>query len=665
MKERPFGAAAAALVMGSFWGGPALAQHAEEAEIIVTAPVEGSRIESLQGAALLDRDDIVESLSNGIGDTLDRQPGVATTFFGAGASRPIIRGLGEDRVRVLQNGIGTIDASTVSPDHAVTSDGLDAERIEVLRGAAALAYGGNAVGGVVNVIDQSIPTRTAEGVHGQALVAYSSVDEGTHGAAHVGFGAGGLAFEVSASARDTDPYETPQGEALNQYTSLRNYGAGGAFVGDWGFAGVAVKRTEDEYGLLPHDPSEPGGRIELEQTRIETRGDVRVDFGPFSRLDYGFQHSDYEHTEFEGDGAVGTVFTSEGWEARLEAHNRNERLRGATGMQYSDVDFGAVGEEAFISASNTRDIGLFTVQRLDFGGWGLEAGLRYEQRELENVNAGARDFDSVSASAGVFFRPAENWFLGGTIARTERAPTVVELFSDGLHAATDAYEVGDPDLGQETALSFELSARYDSDPVQFEVNVYRVDFEDYIALVNTGVEFWIDEGAGTDGFSPPDAIPVGAEVFPVFGFTQADAEFTGGEISARARLFDVESFAVSADAALDLVRADFDAGGNLPRIPPRSITLGVEVANATWTGRVEVVDTAKQSDIANFETATDGFTFVNAGLAFRPQGDDSPWTIRLDGRNLTDEEGRVHASFLKDDLLLPGRNFRLSVLANF
>ncbi len=665
MKDTPFGAAAAALLIGSLWGGPALAQHAEDVEIIVTAPVEGSRIESLQGAAVLGRDEIVENLGNGIGDTLDRQPGVATTFFGAGASRPIIRGLGEDRVRVLQNGIGTIDASTVSPDHAVTSDGLDAERIEVLRGAAALAYGGNAVGGVVNVIDQSIPMRVVDGLHGQALAAFSSVDDGTHGAAHVGFGAGGLAFELSASARDTDPYETPEGEALNQYTSLRNYAAGGAFVGDWGFAGVAVKRTEDEYGLLPHDPSEPGGRIELEQTRIETRGDFRVSAGPFQRVDYGFQHSDYEHTEFEGDGEVGTVFTSEGWEARLEGHNRGERLRGATGLQYSDVDFGAVGEEAFISASNTRDIGLFTVQRLDLGNWGLEGGLRYEQRELENIDFGSRDFDGVSLSAGAFFRPAENWFLGATLAHTERAPTVVELFSDGLHAATDAYEVGDPDLGQETALSFELSARYDSDPVQFEVNVYRVSFEDYIALVNTGIDFWIDEGAGTEGFSPPTAIPVGAEVFPVFAFEQRDAEFTGGEISARARLFEAAGFAVSADAALDLVSAEFDAGGNLPRIPPRTLTLAVEAESTHLTGRLEVVDTAEQDDIADFETVTDGFTFVNAGLAFRPHGEDSPWTIRLDGRNLTDEEGRVHASFLKDDLLLPGRNFRLSVLANF
>ena len=221
----------------------ALAQDddSDDQEIVVTAPLEGSRIESLQGAEVLRRDDSVAQLNGGLGDTLDSTPGIATTFFGAGASRPIIRGLGEDRVRVLQNGIGAIDASTASPDHAVTSDGLDAERIEVLRGAAALAYGGNAIGGVVNVIDQTIPTRAIDGMSFDGLTAYSSVDNGLQSAGSLGFGAGPFAVRLSAAARDTDPYETPIGEALNQWTSVRSYGVGGSWLGDWGFAGLAVK----------------------------------------------------------------------------------------------------------------------------------------------------------------------------------------------------------------------------------------------------------------------------------------------------------------------------------------------------------------------------------------------------------------------------------------
>jgi iron complex outermembrane recepter protein len=646
----------------------ALAQQADdEPEIVVTAPLEGSRIESLQGAEVLRREDIIEQLNGGLGDTLDATPGISTTFFGAGASRPIIRGLGEDRVRVLQNGIGAIDASTASPDHAVTADGLDAERIEVLRGAAALAYGGNAIGGVVNVIDQSIPTRAIDTMTFSGLAGYSSVDEGTQATGNVGFGVGDLSFRLSAASRETDNYDTPIGEAPNSWTDLTTYSAGASLAQDWGFGGVAIKRTEDNYGLLPEGVGEPGGHIEMEQTRIETRGDIRIDVGPFDRLDWGAQTSDYEHTEFEGDGEPGTRFTSEGWEARLEAHHGGEQLQGAIGLQATDVDFAAEGDEAFISATNTRDLGVFAVERYDRGRWGLEGGARFERREIENQTFGVREFENVSASAGIFFRPAQNWFTGATIAHTERAPTAIELFSDGPHLATANYEVGDPDMGQEEALSVEGSVRYDSGPMRFEINLFRVGFKDYIALVERGDVFWIDEDTDTSGFAPDEAsAPAGAdEVLPVFNFVQQDATFTGGEISVTARLFETAGFTFTGNAALDLVRSDFDDSGHPPRIPPQAITLGLEAENPHWTGRVEVVDTAEQDRLAAFETPTDGYTFFNASLAFRPQGEQGAWTIRLDGRNLTDELGRVHSSFLKDELPLPGRNVRLTLTTEF
>lgn len=661
-------AAALALALSAL-GAPAFAQTAgDDADIVVTAPLEGARIESLQGAAILGRDEIVETLNGGLGDTLDALPGIASTSFGAGASRPIIRGLGEDRVRVLQNGIGAIDASTASPDHAVTSDGLDAERIEVLRGAAALAYGGNAIGGVVNVIDQSIPTRAVDGVTFDGLAAYLSVDEGAQGAARIGAGVGPLTFNASASARDSDPYDTPLGVAANQWTEMRAYSGGGSYIGDWGFAGLSVKRTEDQYGLLPEDAAEPGGHIQLEQTRIEARGDVRIDVGPFDRLDFAAQRADYEHTEFEGSGEAGTVFTSEGYEARIEAHHGDERHQGVTGVQVIDNDFAAVGEEAFITATNTRDIGLFVVERYDLGGWGVEGGLRLERREIDNVTFGARDFDTLSASFGAFVRPAQNWFLGATLAHTERAPTAIELFSDGPHLATANYEVGDATLDTEEALSFEASARFDNGPLRFEVNLFRIGFSDYIALVERGDVWWLDETSDTSGFAPDASdpgIPADAEVLPVFNFTQQDATFTGGEISVSTQLFEAQGFIVRGDAAFDVVRAEFDDGGHPPRIPPQTLTLGVEAETANWTGRVEVVDVAAQDDLAAFETETAGYTLLNAGLAFRPFGADQRLSFRIDGRNLTDEVARAHASFLKDELPLPGRNVRFTVLSRF
>ncbi len=660
----------------------AIAQEApqQEEEIVVTAPIEGSRIESLQGTTVLTRSDVVETLNGGLGNSLDALPGIATTFYGVGASRPIIRGLGDDRVRVLENGIGAIDAASASPDHAVTADGLDASRIEVLRGGAALAYGGNAIGGVINVLDESIPThRSADPFSVDALASYTSVDQGSEGSVGVTADTGGLMFRLSAAARETDDYDIPgfanidgtgaYGTAPNSWTSFRAYSAGASLVRDWGYAGVAIKRTTDEYGLPPEPGATQGGHIELEQTREEARGDVRVGWGPFDGLDFGLQHSDYEHTEFEADGAPGTTFTNEGWEGRIEAHHRSDQLQGAIGLQASDTDFAAVGEEGFITPTNTRDLGAFAVERWDLGGWGLEGGLRVETRNLDNQGGGNRDFTSTSGSVGAFMRPAENWFIGATMARTERAPTATELFADGPHLATFSYEVGDPDNGKETALSIEGSARYTTDALRFELNLYHIDFSDYIALVNRGDFWWSDEVTSTSGFAPTDtdpSIPGGAEVIPVFAFVQRDASFNGGEVFASMRLFEGLGLTWRATGAVDFVRGEFDGGGgDLPRIPPRTTTVGLEAENAVWRGRVELVDVADQKDVASFETPTDGYQLVNARLSWRPLGGENPFTIMLDGRNLSDEEARVHTSFLKDEFPLPGRSVRMVLSTTF
>ncbi|MDX2237350.1 MAG: TonB-dependent receptor [Hyphomonadaceae bacterium] len=654
---------------------PVSAPDNEPREIIVTAPLEGAAFESLQGAAALSRDDIVATLNRGLGDTLDALPGVSTTFFGAGASRPIIRGLGEDRVRVLQNGVGAIDASTASPDHAVTSDGLDAERIEVLRGAAALAYGGNAVGGVVNVIDQSIPTRApANGFAAQALAGATSVDDGWQGEARlVGALAGPLVAGVSVAARNADDYaipDQPTDRALNSWAESRAFAGGAAFVDGWGHVGFAVKRSENEYGLPPEDAAEPGGRIDLEQTRYEARGDVAMRLGPFDRADFALQVGDYQHTEFEGSGEPGTRFTNEGWEARVEAHHAGlgDALDGAVGVQASDIDFAAVGEEAFLTPTQTQVLGAFVIERWDSGAWGLEGGARVERTEHDNTVFGGRDFDATSASVGVFARPAPGWFAAATLARTERAPSAVELFSDGPHLATANYEIGDPGLDVEVATSFEISLRYAAPRLRVEANLYRAAFDDYVALVDTGTVFWADEDAGLEGFAPSaddPSVPAGAETLPVFQFSPRDATFVGGEVSASAQIATLGAFAIGVDGAVDYVRASFDGDGPAPRIPPRTLTLGVTADSARLSARLEAVDTAKQDRVAAFESETEGFAFVNARLAFRPQGEDGPLTLLLDARNLGDELGRVHASFLKDEFPLPGRSIRAAIVARY
>lgn len=655
---------------------PAHAAGSDE-EIVVTAPLEGSRIESLQGAEVLKRDAIIERQAGTLGDTLSGLPGISSTFYGAGAGRPIIRGLGDDRIRILENGIGAIDASSASPDHAVSADPLDARRIEVLRGAAALAYGGNAVGGVVNVLDETIPTRKPErGYEVRGLAAYTSVDTGWQAGLGVTAAAGDFVFDFDWSGRETDDYDIPgfahspalraeeesedpglpqaYGTAPNSFTSVKSYNGGVSLVRDWGYAGAAVKRFETSYGLPPEAPGEAGGHIELEQTRYETRGDVKLNSGFFSRFDYGFQYADYTHTEFEGSGEPGTVFNNDGFEGRLEVHNKasDGRLTGATGVQFSKSDFEAVGEEAFIQPTETRDIGVFTVQRWDEGGWGFEGGLRLETRNLDNDVFGSRDFTALSASAGAFVRPAEGWFAGLTVARTERAPTNVELFADGPHLATGAFEVGDPTLGKETATSVEASLRYASDIYTLEFNAYHIAFDGYIPLLPTGNDIAFGEGDE-------------AELLPEYVFTQRDANFDGGEISASARLGEAAGFTFTADVAADLVKASFDHGeGDLPRIPPRTVTVGLTAESDAWRGRVELVDIAEQDDVANFETTTPGSTVLNAQIAWRPLPEQDI-TLLLEGRNLTDEEVRVHSSFLKDEFPKPGASVRFAVAANY
>jgi len=675
MKNLYFSYALAALSSASF-GAVAPPAFAKSDDIVVTAPLEGSRIESVQATDILRRDDIVQNLNGGLGDTLAKQPGISTTFFGAGASRPIIRGLGEDRVRVLENGIGAIDASTASPDHAVTADGLDASRIEILRGAAALAYGGNAVGGVVNVIDESIPTRLRDAIYGDALASYSTVNEGRQGAINLGADHNGFALHLSGSARETEDYDVPgfaaidgsgpKSTAPNSWTSLRTAGLGASKIGDWGYIGAAVKNTKDDYGLPPDTPGQPGGHIEMDQTRFESRGDFKIDAGPFTRVDYGFQHSDYQHTEFEGDGSAGTRFESSGWEGRLEAHHGEGKLKGAVGVQYSDVDFAAFGTEAFITPTTTKDAGVFVVERWDDGTWGVEGGARYERRELDNETAGKRNYDSVSGSGSVFVRPLDGLFVSATAAYTERAPTQIELFANGPHFATANYETGNASLKQEKALSIEVATRYDKGPWSVEFNLFNAQFSDYIALVNRGDFWWSDDiNTGFAASETDPAIPAGATVIPVYQFTQRDATFTGGEFSIKRDLFTAASFKFTGDAQVSIVNASFDGGGHPPRIPPRSTTIGLTAENVKWTGRVEVQDSAKQKKVSDFETETDGYTFLNASLAFRPFGEEKDLTLRIDGRNLTDEEGRVAASFLKDELPLPGRDVRFTVSTSF
>lgn len=655
---------------------PALAQEVEGptdvGQIVVTAaPYAVSLDTATTSIDIVGRDELDVAPPAGLGDTLAGLPGLRSTSFGPGASRPVVRGLAGPRVLVLNNGVGLIDASALSPDHQVASDPGEAQRIEVLRGPAALLYGGSAIGGVVNVIDDRIARKLpARPISGRLNASASSVDDGRAISGSVAWATGPLVFTVDGVHRQSEDYEIPaypesrrllaeEGETPEQpyperlentAVDLDAYGAGVSWIGSDGYLGVAVKRTETTYGVPGHaheeDPLDPdheehGVSIGLEQTRVDLRGEWKAGLGPFERLRFSGGWADYTHTEFEGDEA-GTRFFSDGWEGRLElVQHERDGWNGAIGVQALNRNFDAEGDEAYVPRTEIGELGLFTMQRLDFGPYGVEGGLRADRRQLESEVAD-RDFTNVSGSLGVFFRPDDHWFLGLSLSRTARAPTEAELFADGPHVATRGYEIGDATLDSEVATSMEGTIHYGGDRLEADLHLYAVKYDGFIDLAPTGdVEDDLD----------------------VFAYVQTDARFHGLEAEASYRLWRDGQRSLKLEVGADYVKASSDNG--VPaRIPPWSVSGKLVWQGEQLGGWVEARHVAGQDRVSEFELPTDDYTALNLGGTWAP--------AQLDGvklfaevRNLGDVEIREHASFLKDIAPQPGRNVRLGVSYRF
>lgn len=660
-------------------------ENTQEIIIVRVAPLAHLREEILQGATVLERAEILEELGLGLGATLDNQPGVSSTGFGAGASRPIIRGLGEDRIRVLSNGLAQIDASTVSPDHAVVAEGLEAERIEILRGPAALAYGGNALGGVVNVVDGVIAERRPEELlSGRAYGDYTLGLRGGQGAGQATLGLGPLVLSGQGFRRTSEDFVIPgfafsealreeltqeallageappefaENRAPNSATDAAQFDFGLSFVGDLfgrkAFAGASFQRLTTTYGIPEAGGEEEGGEeeaifpgpfIDLAVNRYEAKAGIE-NLGFFAEARASLAVVDYEHQEIEPSGEVGTDFGNAGVNARLELTHKPlfGGLTGLWGFEAQTQDFSALGEEAFITPTDTRDFAGFLIERYESGPLSIEGGLRYGQVTVENIIAPERSFDLFSASLGVGYQASEGVFLGFNAARTERAPTQVELFSEGPHLATASFDVGNPDLGEERNWSFEGVGRFTQGPLRLEVSAYANIFNGFI------------------GFLPNGEIEDG---LPVFVYEQRDARFVGAEVVGAYELYKSGEFALVVDGALDIVRARFEGGEALPRIPPLSTRLGLEGAAGLFGLRLEWERAGAQERVPEFEAPTDGFNLFNARLSFKPV-ENSPVRFLIDGRNLTNEEARVATSFVRELLPRPGRTVRFATVLEF
>lgn len=666
--------------------------------VIVTAPgIARSADELIGNATALERDEIIDALASSLGDTLDAQPGVATSFFGQGASRPILRGLGAERVLVLTNGIGVIDVSAASPDHQVSADGIDAEKIEILRGPSALAYGGQAIGGVVNVIDGLIAeTAPEKPFEAHAFTAYNSVNDGTEVGGHVQFARGPLALNLSASARDLEAYDIPgfaesarlraseaaeageagseedgeeetRGTVENSFAQTNTFAGGLGWVGETGFLGIAVRQQNAQYGLPGgHGHEEEGAEAEeeeespfihLKQTRIDIRGGKDLDVGILTGVSGSLALIDYKHTEFEAPGEPGTVYKTDGVEARVELDHSAFNYDGAVGMQYTDKELNAFGDEAFITPTASETLGLFIYEARDWdSGAGIEGGLRYDSVTQDNVIAGERDFELLSGSFGAHKHWDSGFFVGGQISLTERAPNESELFADGLHLATNQFEVGDSSLSKESGLNLEATLRWQNETASIGASIFHTDFNDFIYL--------------TPGVVIQNGIPLTEiEDLPVFQFKQQDATFSGGEIYGDI-LFAEDVFGAdwTLKGSIDYVDAELSDGNDVPLIPPLTLNAGITAGWQVWNAGANITFAAPQNKSGTGQMESAAFQQLNlrverdlSGILNAQEGT----KFFLEARNVTDEEIRYATSVLRDVAPAPGRNIRVGLKVAF
>jgi len=625
-----------------------LAEHHEE--VVVTAsPDPRSQGELAVVTTVVDADRLRQQLQPTLGETLSQEPGVSSTFFGPGASRPVIRGLGGDRIRVLETGIGTGDASTTSPDHAVSLDPISAERIEIVRGPATLLYGSSAVGGVVNVIDGRIPDFVPAEKLGGEFDGRAATNAGERaGTLRLDGGAGQLAWHLEGFKRQTDDYESGKGTVANSAIDSDGGSAGGSWIGKNGYIGVAATRFNTLYG----SPAEEEVKIDLEQRRWDLEGQLNQSLGFLRGLKLRFGKNDYEHVELEG-GEVGTRFLNDSWEGRLEALQKQYgSFSGSFGLQMGHRDFSALGEESFVPPTLTRNWALFTLQELGTGTLRPQVGLRYEKQTVDaDVDEGIdnRDLDGFSGSLGLVWLPGEDYGASLSVSRSIKLPNAEELFANGPHVATNAFEIGDPNLNEETSVGAELSLRKRSGRLTGEINVFANRFDGFIFEQLTGET---EEGE--------------EEPLQVIRFVQRDADFRGAELTGVLQLLHAEPHHLDAEFGADYVRAKLrDTGEPLPRIPPRRYRLGLHYRGDRFQGLIEGVRAESQDRISEFETPTDGYTMLNANLGYRLFAGDVAYDILLRGSNLTDELALNHVSFLKDVAPLPGRDVSLSLRVLF
>lgn len=648
------------LLLGSAFLLPAAAQsHAQETPtqppsavlgpVVVTAPLETSQADLVEGSSLLAGEELDRRRAATLGETLQGLPGVSSTSFGPGAGRPIIRGQGGPRVRVMTNSLDSFDAATVSPDHAVAAPMAGAQRVEVLRGPATLLYGSSAIGGVVNVIDGRIPdAMPKDGVSGTARLDYGSAAQEKSGFAGIDAAVtDNVVVHGEAGALTADDYRAGGGRTIgNSAMRSQNGAVGASYLGDSGYAGASLSRMNSWYGI----PGDEAVHIDLQQTRLDTRFGL---YGPLPALEevkLKLGYASYLHDEIEADGQPATRFDNDSWEARLEAIHKpifagND---GVIGLQGGRRDFSARGAEAYLPASVTDSNAFFLLERYDTGTWLFALGGRVEQVGVDNLTAtNDRDYTPASVSGSATWRFTPDWQAGAALSYTERAPTAEELYANGAHLATRSFEIGNANLSKEAAWHSEVSLRKVQGDVTGGINLFATRYKDYIYGAFTGNQ---------------------QDDLDELQISQTDADFRGVEVDAAWTFWrgTERKRRMGLDGGVDYVRAEDRSNSRaLPLIPPLGYRLGFTAEQEDLGFRLELAGFARQDRTGVNETETDGYRVINTAITWRPFAENRNVALLLQGRNLTDEHGRLHTSMLKEQAPIRGREIRLGGSVTF
>ena len=703
MKKKVFTVASVCFAIGL--SHQVLAQDAHDNEldeVIVTATPLGRTVENLaQPTDVLVGEELVQKQSTSIGETLSQELGVSSSYFGPISSRPIIRGQAGERVSVLQDGLDSLDVSALSADHQVGLDAILTERIEIVRGPATLLYGSGAAGGIVNLVDERIPSVLPEdSVDGSITANYNSATETEAAAGEVNFGQGNFVFHGDYFFRSTDNIEIPGfaesarlraleeaeeeghdeeeeghdeeeeeeafGVVENSDGETKGGSAGFSFVSDNGYIGVSISGFASEYGVPGghgheegHDEEEEEEegheeeeeeiiRIDLDQTRVDVKGEYNLG-GFFETAKFRLAYSDYEHVELEGE-EIGTQFDTTGFDSRLELRHRDiGDWTGALGLQFRTIDFDAVGEEAFLPPSENTQISVFAFEEFGFSDTTvLQASARLEHQSLDATGF-ASDYSETAFgfSVGIVNQLNSNLSLAANIARTERHPTATELFADGTHVAVSRFERGSVVLGngfldKETSTNFDVTFRGNYDVFSWAITGFVNNVDDYIALTPAGIE---------------------EDEFPVFDYVQTDAEFYGIEAEGRVELYDGPMGHIHIYGSTDFVHAEENGDGEyLPQIPPTRYGFGIDYTGEKLAAGVEAKFYDDQGQFALNELATDSYNLLSANVAYNYS---DALYLYLRGTNLSDDDARQHTSTLKDLVPLPGRSVQAGVVFRF